>query len=550
MLKHLLIKNYTLIDHLEMAPSAALNIITGETGAGKSIMLGAVGLLLGNRADTRALLNNANKCIVEGAFYIESYQLQNLFETLDLDYEVDCIIRREINPSGKSRAFINDTPVNLDALKILGQHLMDIHSQNDTLNLGSNSYQLSLIDAYAGTQTLVTNCKEKFKIYQEANRAFEELKQQAEQIKKDADYNNFLLEELSKAQLQQGEQEEMEEELKRLENAEEIKLVLNQILDIQENSEFAVLNSLTTALGLLSKISNYQAAYVQLKERLQSNLLELKDIASELSNEEQRVDVNLERTEEVNERLSLIYQLQQKHLSPDIAGLLRKQEELESQVHIAQNLEEEIENAQAKKDGAYNDFINTAQQLSGKRKSILQHFSKEIQEVLSGLGMQLATVAIDHKETAPQPTGIDAIRFLFSANKGIAPSPLKEVASGGEFSRFMFAIKYLLADKTALPSIIFDEIDTGISGEVAMKMVSMMKVMAKNHQVVAISHLPQFAARGDAHFFVYKDNTAEKAASKVRELKDEERVEEIAKMIGGDSPSPVAFENARELMGD
>ena len=550
MLKHLLIKNYTLIDHLEMAPSAALNIITGETGAGKSIMLGAVGLLLGNRADTRALLNNANKCIVEGAFYIESYQLQNLFETLDLDYEVDCIIRREINPSGKSRAFINDTPVNLDALKILGQHLMDIHSQNDTLNLGSNSYQLSLIDAYAGTQTLVTNCKEKFKIYQEANRAFEELKQQAEQIKKDADYNNFLLEELSKAQLQQGEQEEMEEELKRLENAEEIKLVLNQILDIQENSEFAVLNSLTTALGLLSKISNYQAAYVQLKERLQSNLLELKDIASELSNEEQRVDVNLERTEEVNERLSLIYQLQQKHLSSDIAGLLRKQEELESQVHIAQNLEEEIENAQAKKDGAYNDFINTAQQLSGKRKSILQHFSKEIQEVLSGLGMQLATVAIDHKETAPQPTGIDAIRFLFSANKGIAPSPLKEVASGGEFSRFMFAIKYLLADKTALPSIIFDEIDTGISGEVAMKMVSMMKVMAKNHQVVAISHLPQFAARGDAHFFVYKDNTAEKAASKVRELKDEERVEEIAKMIGGDSPSPVAFENARELMGD
>ncbi|MEO1052114.1 MAG: DNA repair protein RecN [Bacteroidota bacterium] len=548
MLVHLSIKNYALIQHLELSPSKNLSIVTGETGAGKSIMLGAIGLLLGNRADTKTLHNESEKCIIEGEFDVSRYALKDFFEAEDLDYEKQSIIRREIAPSGKSRAFINDTPTTLDVLKRLGLYLMDIHSQHDTLLLGSNNYQLKLIDDLAGHHDLLKQYQQGFKRFTAVKKELSSLEAEAAQLRKESDYNQFLFDELSKADLSENEQQELEEQLKVLEHAEEIKTNLTEAFNLISDGEYSSLNSLNDANRSLKQISNLSEKYKELQDRLESSLIELGDIAQELERDNESVEYDPVKTEETKERLGLIYQLQQKHQVDDIKSLLAIQQELEGKVSKVLNLDEDLEALRAQLSESEDNLLKHGKQLSKSRQAIFPKVKKSIEKLLSTLGMPDASIEIINKEIAPHTLGIDEVSLLFSANKGVKPQPLKNVASGGEFSRLMFCVKYVLADKTSLPTIIFDEIDTGVSGEIALKLGALMKKMADNHQVIAISHLPQVAAKGDVHYFVYKDNSSNKAISRVRPLEAQERVTEIAKMIGGDKPSQSAYDSAKELM--
>jgi DNA repair protein RecN (Recombination protein N) len=548
MLKHLLIKNYALIEHLEMAPSPRLNMITGETGAGKSIMLGAVGLLLGNRADTKSLYNENEKCVVEGSFDVSAYKLAPLFEENELDYEAVTLIRREISPSGKSRAFVNDTPVTLDVLKSLGDHLMDIHSQHDTLLLASNKFQLGVIDAYAGSQPLIDSYVGFFKSFRKKKKAYDQLVTESTELQKEAEYNLFLYTELEKAALKADEQQQLEDELATLEHAEEIKLRLNESLQLLSEAEFSIESQLAQVTHALSAAGKFSGKINALRERLESAVIELQDIGEEIKKEDDQIEYDPEKIQLTKERVDLINQLQQKHRAASIEELLVIQQNLEAKVRLVQNMDDTLTDAKNELDEAEKELALAATKLSEHRKTAFPGFSKAVVEIVRELGMPLGSFEVSHKLVPPTESGVDEIGFLFSANKGITPRELKDVASGGEFSRLMFAIKYILTDKTALPTIIFDEIDTGISGEIANKMVGMMKTMAMKHQVISISHLPQFAARGDAHYFVYKDNSSDKAVSKVKLLEEEERVNEIAKMIAGASPTASALQNARELL--
>ncbi len=548
MLKHLKIRNYALIKELEFSPSTRLNTITGETGAGKSIMLGAIGLLLGNRADTKALLNPDEKCIVEGVFNIEEYNLKDFFIASDLDYYPECIIRREISPSGKSRAFINDTPVTLDTAKEIGMYLVDIHSQTDTRLLGNASYQMQLIDSFTDSIDLLSKYRESYRSYKKALKTYEELENQSIEIKSEADYHHFLFEELDKAALQENEQTTLEEEQKILEHSEEIKRKLLESIHLVNENEFSVLQSLQVVTKNIGQISQYSQNYHKLSERLNSVMIELKDINNELEGEEQRIEFDPLRQDEVSERLSLLYKLEQKHQVEAVADLLKIKDSLEERLHIVSNIDESV--ARAKKDceNLLEQTIDLGKQLSDKRKKGFEPLKSKLKSILSDLGMEHASIDLLSEEVKPTDNGIDEIKILFSANLGIKPEELRKVASGGEFSRLMFAIKNIIAEKTSLPTIIFDEIDSGISGEIAIKMASLMKKMATHHQVVTITHLPQIASKGDFHFFVFKDNSEFHTVSRIRKLNEEERVLEIAKMIGGDKPTETNLNSARELL--
>lgn len=548
MLQSLSIENYALIKHLQINPDKALNIVTGETGAGKSIMLGALGLLLGNRADTKVLLDQDQKCVIEGIFDISSYSLKPIFEAFDIDYDQECIVRREISASGKSRAFVNDGVTNLDFLKQLGIKLMDVHSQHQTLRLAHKDFQLEVIDAVAESTPLLSEFHSAYAAYKEKNKIYKSLITEGDQIRKESDYNQFLFEELDKAQLDVEEQETLEEELNKLENAEEIKTKLNGALSISDRSDINVNSMLEELKGMLSQISQFSPKYATLLDRIESSRIELIDIVSELEAEEESTIYDPNRTEEVQERLNLIYKLQQKHQVSAIADLLEIYNELGDKVLKVENLDEAIEEAQKAEKEAYENALKLAQLLSSKRQSVFSGFSQQVQGLLAELGMPNATISINHSITELNSNGFDEIDVLFSANKGVAPQQLKQAASGGEFSRLMFSIKYILADKTALPTIVFDEIDTGISGEIAIKMSQMMLEMAKNHQVITITHLPQIAAKGQSHYFVFKDESSETTTSQIRKLSHEERLNEIAEMIGGKQASNNAFDSARELM--
>ena len=548
MIRHLDIKNYALIESLELTPSRKLNTITGETGAGKSIMLGAIGLLLGNRADVKTLLHEDQKCVVEGTFDIKPYQLQGFFNENELDYDDDCIIRREISPSGKSRAFINDTPVTLDILKTLGSRLVDIHSQNETLRLGATLYQLELVDTYAGTSPTLKEYQATFATYNAARKEYEDLKAAAENMRQERDYQQFLFDELDKANLLAGEQSELEEEQKLAENAEDIKVKLLENVQLLRESEAAVDVQLQTALRNLESIQGFSGHLAELKKRLEQASIEIKDITQEIENEEQRVEFDQGKAESINERLSLIYQLQQKHQVQSVEELIGIQKSLEEKLLKVESLDDELAKRETGMEEAYAAMMDIATALSERRKSSLPPFRDELLKLIADLGMPNASVEFQHKTIEPGMEGIDEITILFSANKGIKPDQLKNVASGGEFSRLMFAIKFLMARKSAMPTVIFDEIDSGISGEISLKMVNMMQEMATNHQVVVITHLPQIAARGHQHYYVYKDEGAPKTVSKIRLLLEHERIEEVAKMIGGDQPTRAALENARELL--
>ncbi len=549
MLTSLFIKNYALIKSLEMYPDQGLNMITGETGAGKSIMLGAVGLLLGKRADVKVLLNGDEKCSIEGEFNITEYKLQELFESNDLDYEDATIIRREINPKGKSRAFINDVPVTLEVLKSICIKLLDIHSQHESIAIGNKSVQLDVIDAYCQSNALKSIYTDTFKLYKKLEAVLEKLYSKSEKESKESDYNTFLLNELVEINLSDGEQEELEEELRLLENAEDIKHKLSQIINEIQDGELPMSDMLGEHSRILIGVSKFSGELEQLSTRFNSVYEELKDIVSELDGIQQSVEHNPERLLEVNERIGLIYQLQQKHHVNSIAELLAVQQKLETIALDSDSLEEQIIQVKKNFEATEKSLVQHAEKLSECRRLLLDDFSDKLNKLLQYVGIPEGHVELAYKRIEPSNTGIDEIELLFSANKGVKPEPVKQVASGGEFSRLMFCIKYLLADKTAMPTIIFDEIDTGVSGEIAIKMAKMMKKMSENHQLIAISHLPQVAAKGDAHYFVYKNNESDKSESLIKKLEGRDRINSIAKMIGGDNPSEAAVQNAVELIG-
>jgi DNA repair protein RecN (Recombination protein N) len=548
MIKSLHIKNYALIQELEMNPSANLNIITGETGAGKSIMLGAVGLLLGNRADTKVLLDENQKCFVEGIFDISNYKLKAIFEQEDLDFENECVIRREISPNGKSRAFINDTPANLSALKAIGEHLMDVHSQHESLQLGSNKYQMEVLDAFASHDDLLSNFKVQFREFDRIKKELRRLEQASAKSAEDFDYKQFMFEELEQAKLDDLNQEELENELDVLENAEDIKLKLSHSSQILDESEVSVLEQLNEAKQLLNSISSFSKELGEVSDRLESSAIELQDLFNEIQRIQDKVEHDPEKIQELKERLDLLYRLQKKHSALTVQELIKLRDELSESLSEVANLDNDI--LKAKKELAISEklMMECGQKLTESRKLSSLNFADEIEKIIHKIGIENGTVEIRVNATEPSKDGLDEIDMLFSANKGIKPQELKEVASGGEFSRLIFAVKYLIADKTALPTIIFDEIDTGVSGQVALQMIRMMKEMAKNHQVISISHLPQFAAGGDAHYFVYKDHSSDRSVSKIRLLKNEDRITEIAKMIGGENPGVSAVESAKELL--
>jgi len=549
MLVNLIIKNYALIRQLEMKPAGGLNIITGETGAGKSIMLGAVGLLLGNRADTKVLLDSSAKCIIEGAFAINAYDLREFFKSEDLDYEEETIIRREIRPSGKSRAFINDTPVTLDVLRELGGRLMDVHSQHESLLLARSSFQIDLIDAFAGVMADRKSYQKRFRELRKMIREKNELQALKDKSDQEADYRHFILQELIDANLQADEQEVLENELNILENAGEISTRLSGARQILDEEEYSAMQSIRQAQQFLQEIRKFGTEYENAYNRLHSAFLELDDLISELSTLLEGVEVDPQRTAELQERLNTIYQLQQKHHVADIAGLIHVRDELDAEVYESSAIETKLEKLTAKIESLKKELHVSAGSLSEKRRASAEDLGRSIEKLLSRLGMPDAQLEV-HLAVVDELTefGLEQCELQFSANKGINPQPLARVASGGEMSRLMFAIKHILADKIALPTIIFDEIDSGISGEIAMRMGDMMKYMAQNHQIISISHLPQIAARADRHYYVFKDRSDDTTVSQIRLLSDDERIVEIAKMIGGYRPSDTALENARELM--
>lgn len=549
MLAHLLIKNYALIQELEMPLSPHLNMITGETGAGKSIMLGAVGLLLGNRSDSKVLFKENEKCIVEGEFDIKEYHLEELFNDLELDYEKSCIIRREISAGGKSRAFINDTPVTLDVLKKIATRLIDVHSQHDTLLLASNAFQLEFIDGFAQNRSLKKAYQEAYREFKMAQKNYDELLDQQQALKKEFDFNQFLFRELQQATLQLDEQEQAEAELNVLEHAEEVTLHIHAALEQLSEGDYAVHVLLKNILHELALVAKYAPTYQALLNRVESCVVELKDIADELDKEKDTISLDKEKIQLLHDRLSLIYTLQKKHQASTIQELLSIQSALEEKVKKVVNSDEELSQAKNNLESTIHDLEEKANQLTQSRKVVFLEMEKRLKNLLHDLGMPHAVFTIHHHVLSDfQLTGKDDISFLFSANKGVAPQELKNAASGGEFSRLMLALKYVLAHKTALPTIIFDEIDTGVSGEIALKMATMMQEMSKYHQVVTITHLPQLAAKGDTHFFVYKDEQSIQAVSKLKKLSEKERVVEVAKMIGGENPSEKALSSAKELL--
>jgi DNA repair protein RecN (Recombination protein N) len=548
MLSNLLIKNYALIKQLEMTPDPGLNIITGETGAGKSIMLGAIGLLLGNRADAKSLFDAGEKCIIEGTFNLAGYDMAPNFDEENLDFSDDCIIRREISVSGKSRAFINDTPVNLETLRKISSQLLDIHSQHDSVMLGTNEFQLRAVDAFAGNADLLSAYQQRFQQYKDAARALEQLQSEASRLRREFDFDQFLFQELNASALVAGEQDNLEQELAILENAVEIREKLQAAHTYLDSPEGSVLELLKIAVNSLSQAARLAPTYNTLHQRAQSALIELRDLTDEIDSASASVDLDQNRTELVRERLDIIYLLLKKHQLATVDELIALENSLQKKLNTVLNLDEDLATAQRKAESSKKAMLESAQKLSKRRHQVTSQIESLLLERLIELGIPNASLSIRVSEIPASSNGIDSVIFLFSGNKGVAPQELKQVASGGEFSRLMMVIKYILADKRKLPTIIFDEIDTGVSGEIAKKMAKMMHNMSEKHQIIAITHLHQIASSGNSHYFVYKDHSSEKTVSKIRKLSLSERVMEIAQMIGGHNPSESVIENAREMI--
>lgn len=549
MLKRLLIKNYALIDELDISPASGLNILTGETGAGKSIILGALSLILGQRAESKYFYNQAQKCIIEGFFQIEEYNLADFFKEEDLDYEPETILRREISADGKSRAFVNDTPVTLTTLKALGEHLIDIHSQHATLAINTEDFQLMTLDSVGGNTSLLKDYQETYRKYKQVTQSLQQLIEESKQAQNEADYHQFLYDELSAAKLISDEQEALEQEQNQLSHAEEIKRALLAANFLLSEQEQPVINSLKEAGQQIQQAAHYVNNLHELSERLQSTLIEIKDIAEEVARTEQNILFDEGRLEEVNERISLLYQLQQKHHVSSVAELLAIQKDLEDKLAKLSSNDEEMERLKTESEQLRKTSEELAIALRDNRQRAIPLVQKAVVDVLAEVGMPNSILTIELEESvALRPSGADAVRFLFTANKGQVPQPLNKVASGGELSRLMLAIKSLIAKSSALPTIIFDEIDTGISGEVALKVGNVMEEMAKHMQVIAITHLPQIASKGNAHYKVYKADEGHVTRTNMRKLSDEERVVEVAQMLSGSNPGEAALQHASELL--
>jgi DNA repair protein RecN (Recombination protein N) len=543
------IKNYALINELHIDFSSGLSIITGETGAGKSILLGALGLVLGNRADSSTLKNTTRKCIVEAILSVEKYNLQDFFETEDIDYEINTIIRREILPSGKSRAFVNDTPVTLSVLTALRSKLIDIHSQHQTLQVSDQQFQFQLLDAFANNESKLASYQRGLTQYTSEKKRLEEISQAQREANLQYDYNSHLYNELLEANLVEDEQEALEEKLEKINNVEEIKQNLSEALQLTTDDTIGIQNLLYSLENKLTKIAPYSKEYQELSERISSVKIELDDIVSELESANEQVDFNPLEATQLNDRLQLIYNLQKKHYVNSISALLLILEELSTKVSTVENAEQRLLDQETIVTEIANKLDAIALKISEARKRIIPTVSKQLEAILDNLGMSHARFQIQNNITEHYyKNGKDVLSFLFSANKGGQFGELKKVASGGELSRIMLAIKKVMSENSQLPTIIFDEIDSGVSGEISNKMAHIMSQMSQQMQVITITHLPQIAAKGNQHYKVYKEELNNTTTTSLKQLSEDERIVEIAEMLSGKNISDSALTHARELL--
>ena len=551
MLKSLFIQNFVLIDSLDICFNPGFSVITGETGAGKSIILGALSLVLGQRADGKSIKQGADKCVIEAVFDVSKYQLEPFFLGNDLEYDPEsCILRRELYASGKSRAFVNDSPVPLAILKELGTKLIDIHSQHQNLLLGDNRFQLRVVDVMAENEILLILYKKEYTRYQGLRKALSALKERAAQSKQEEDYIRFQLDQLEEANLQPNEQEELEQEQETLSHAEEIKSSLYRVSSCLDGEEQGVVSLLKESLSSMDALERYFPRAKEIAERLRSAYIDLNDLASEMEGMIEDVEFNPDRLAWVNERLDTLYALQQKHRVSSVDDLIALRDQFRAQLTDIESFDEQIAALEKQVQDAYKELLQQAAVLSEQRKVAAVAFAQQLVQMVAPLGMphtRFQVEVVPRKE--PESDGMDEIRFLFSANKSMALQPVAQTASGGEISRLMLCIKAMIAGFTALPTIIFDEVDTGVSGDIADKMGHIMQGLGSKMQVFAITHLPQIAAQGEAHYFVYKEDVKDRTLTRIRPLDKEERIREVARMLSGSALTEASLANAKDLLG-
>ncbi|MBL4662703.1 MAG: DNA repair protein RecN [Flavobacteriaceae bacterium] len=550
MITSLAIKNYALIEDIRVGFNTGLTIITGETGAGKSILLGALGLVLGKRADLKVMKDATNKCIIEAEFSIGSYHLNSLFEENDLDYESTSILRREILPSGKSRAFVNDTPVTLQQMQTLGERLIDIHSQNDTRTLITEAYQMEVIDALAGNDTLLKRYTGSLEVYKKVAVELEKLISEKEQAAKELDYHSFLYTELTQAQLQSLDQQGLEETYEKLNNTEEIQESFAQVSQLLAADNSGVLASTSQARTVLGHVQGFSSEYETLWNRLNSVIIELEDVCEEIQGVNENLDADPKLLVQVNEKLQTLYNLQQKHTVATVEELIVIEEDLASKIEDSSNIGNRIELLEYELEKKKNDVLEFANQLTVNREKAIPVLKNKLEVFLKDLGLPDAQFQFNLTEVGDgfRKNGNTTLELLFTANKGMALGSLQKVASGGEMSRIMLAVKAILTRYRKLPTLVFDEIDTGVSGEMANKMAEIMSEMSANMQVFSITHLPQIAAKGDYHKRVFKAEENNITTTQIKDLTAEERIIEIAQMIGGSSVSDSAIAHAKQLL--
>jgi len=551
MLRKLSIDNYILIRSLEIDFFQGLSVITGETGSGKSILLGALNLILGQRADTSSLLDKGRKCVVEGSFLISGYGLEPFFAAHDLDYDDISVLRREISQNGKSRAFINDTPVNLSLLKELGDKLVNIHSQNSVVTLNEADFQMAVLDSYAGQTEAFKAYQQGFRKYSQLRKELDDLRSREARTRGELDYYRFLLDELVKAGIKEGEQEEAEQRLDILSHTEEIKSSLFLAAEKTGRAEINILSLLNEVIGSLMSASKYHPAVGELCTRLKNNQIDIKDILKELESLEEEVQFDPEEIQRLSQRLDLLYRLEKKHQAQSEKELLTIIQDIENKLNDDDNLELKIKSLEKDLEVLETNLKKDAAAISKARKSVSSRFEEEVTGKLSLLGMPASKFIVSITGLGDLSLGgLDEVTFLFSANKGIPASDVSKVASGGELSRLMLTIKSMISRKNLLPTVIFDEIDSGVSGEIAGKVGNILKAMSEEMQVVVITHLPQIAGKGGHHYNVYKSEEKEVTRTLIRKLKNNERVEEIARMMSNENVTASAMKTARELLSN
>ncbi|MCX6282569.1 MAG: DNA repair protein RecN [Bacteroidetes bacterium] len=551
MLRKLSIGNYILIRDLEIDFLPGLSVVTGETGSGKSILLGALNLILGQRADTSSLLDKSGKCIVEGSFYIKGYNLESFFISHDLDYEDTAVLRREINQNGKSRAFINDTPVNLNLLKELGDKLVNIHSQNSVVTLNDADFQMAILDSYAGQTEALRIYQQGFRYYSQLKKELEDYKATEARSKGELDYYRFLLDELVKAALKEGEQDEAEQRLDILSHTEEIKGSLFAAAEKIGRAEVNILSLLNEVITGLLAASRFHPAIEELASRLKLDQIDIKDILKEVEKLEEEVQFDPEEMQRLTQRLDLIYRLEKKHSVQTIGGLFDLIKAIDNKLNEDDNLELKIKSIETELNTIYVKLTQEAQRISGARNRIKNKFEKEVEDRLVQLGMPASRFLVDIRiNNEISSGGLDEVKFMFSANKGVLANDVSKVASGGELSRLMLTVKSMVSRKNLLPTIIFDEIDSGVSGDIAGKVGSILKAMSAEMQVIVITHLPQIAGKGEHHYNVYKSEGRDMTMTLIRKLKNSERVEEIARMMSNENITAAAMKTARELLAN